>query len=86
MSKVSYSRYYLGHGSHAETEEETETEERRTPPTLSTTAREFRAICVDAPHTLPSLRLDLTKEEEEGLSKPARAALARLKALWAEDD
>ena len=86
MTKASYSRYYIGHGSQEETEEETETEERRTIPTLSNSTREFRAICVDAPHTLPSLRLDLTKEEEEGLSKPARAALARLKALWAEDD
>ena len=81
MGKPLYSSFYIGQDPSPSEEEEEETNH-----TLSSSTMKFRAICVEAPHTLPSLRLDLSEEEEARLSKPARAALARLKALWAEDE
>jgi hypothetical protein len=82
MGKPLYSSFYIGQDPSPSPSEE----EEETSHTLSNSTMRFRAICVEAPHTLPSLRLDLSEEEEARLSKPARAALARLKALWAEDE
>jgi len=51
---------------------------------LARSTSQLRAICVDAPATLPRIKLDLSDEEEEQIGAQALAALRRLQALWAD--
>ena len=82
-TKVSYTNYFIN----SEPEEDSDKPSLEDNDfTISSTTREFRAICKEAPHTLPALKLDLTQEEEARLSESALKALMRLKALWAEDE
>jgi hypothetical protein len=49
---------------------------------LSVSTSRLRAICEQAPSTLPEINLDLSADEESELGVHALAALQRLKALW----
>ena len=51
---------------------------------LARSTSQLRAICVDAPATLPRIKLELSEEEEEQIGAQALAALRRLQALWAD--
>lgn len=52
---------------------------------LARSTGRLRAICEQAPATLPQIKLDLSAEEEEEISASALAALRRLQALWGGD-
>ena len=52
---------------------------------LARSTSRLRAICEQAPATLPQIKLDLSAEEEEEISASALAALRRLQALWGDD-